>query len=125
MHKIVAIENASDSPASTNDGTEAGHITADGKIIPQKSKSVKRKFSDRDSTYLDAVNHGDMETAQKMVDEAAKEAGYTVRGLHATNAEFTVFDISKTSDVNYHGRGIYFTNTQRDVENNYENYEII
>lgn len=83
----------------------------------------KATYSERDSDYMDAVNRGDMETAQKMVDEAAKEAGYTVKGLHATNAEFTVFDISKTSDVNYHGRGIYFTNSQRDVENNYENYE--
>jgi len=30
-----------------------------------------------DSDYLKAVETGDMETAQKMVDEAAKEAGYT------------------------------------------------
>jgi hypothetical protein len=80
-------------------------------------------YSERDSSYLDAVNRGDMETAQRMVDEAAKEAGYTVKGLHATNAEFTVFDINKTSAENFHGKGIYFTNSVRDVENNYENYE--
>jgi hypothetical protein len=30
-----------------------------------------------DTEYLSAVNRGDMETAQRMVDEAAKEAGYT------------------------------------------------
>ena len=46
-----------------------------------------------------------------MVDEAAKEAGYSVKGLHATNADFTVFDIGKSSDINYHGKGIYFTNS--------------
>lgn len=81
------------------------------------------KLSDRDSSYMDAVKRGDMDTAQKMVDEAAKAAGYDVKGFHATNADFTVFDIEKTSDINFHGRGIYFTNSQRDVENNYENYE--
>jgi hypothetical protein len=82
------------------------------------------KFSrELDTTYLDAVNRGDMETAQRMVDEVAKANGYTIKGMHATNAEFTEFDISKTSDINYHGKGIYFTNSLKDVENNYENYE--
>ncbi len=33
-------------------------------------------YQQRDEKYLAAVNSGDMETAQKMVDEAAKEAGY-------------------------------------------------
>ena len=73
--------------------------------------------------YLDAVEKGDMETAQKLVDEAAKAKGYTIKGYHATNADFTTFDINKTSDINFHGKGIYFTNSTRDIENNYENYE--
>ena len=92
-------------------------------FISEYNKENKTKYSDRDTSYIDAVNRGDMETAQRMVDEAAKEAGYTVKGLHATNAEFTVFDINKTSAENFHGKGIYFTNSVRDVENNYENYE--
>ena len=49
MHRVDLIKKVSDSPASTNDGTEAGHITADGDIIPQDSNSVKRNFSDRSS----------------------------------------------------------------------------
>jgi hypothetical protein len=85
--------------------------------------SGKYKYSLSDSNYLKAVESGDMATAQRMVDEAAKANGYTIKGMHATNAEFTEFDISKTSDINYHGRGIYFTNSLKDVENNYENYE--
>lgn len=32
--------------------------------------------ADRDAEYMDAVNRGDMETAQRIVDEAAKQAGY-------------------------------------------------
>lgn len=35
VHSIYTIENVSDSPAGTNDGTEAGHINADESIIPQ------------------------------------------------------------------------------------------
>ncbi len=42
VHSIYTIENVSDSPASTNHGTEAGHITADtGRIVTQESDSVK------------------------------------------------------------------------------------
>lgn len=81
------------------------------------------KLSDRDSNYMTAVNNGDLETAQRLVDEAAREAGYSVRAMHSTNADFTVFDISKTSANNFHGKGIYFTSSLKDLENNYENYE--
>lgn len=49
-------------------------------IIGQNAESVKPKFSlsvSDDNAYLDAVNRGDMKTAQSMVYEAAKQAGYT------------------------------------------------
>jgi hypothetical protein len=96
VHSIYTIENVSDSPASTDNGTEAGHITADnGDIIPHPDGSVKsksKKMSERDSDYMDAVNRGDIETAQKMVDEAAKEAGYTpVTRYHQTGVKFNEF----------------------------------
>ena len=81
------------------------------------------KLSDRDSNYMTAVNNGDLETAQRLVDEAAREAGYSVRAMHSTNADFTVFEMSKTSANNFHGKGIYFTSSLKDLENNYENYE--
>ena len=85
------------------------------------------EYSEEDLEYARAVQEGmarnDMSEVQDMVDEKARKAGYTVKGLHATNAEFTVFDINKTSSENFHGKGIYFTNSVRDVENNYENYE--
>lgn len=71
----------------------------DGEIIPQTEGSVNRKYSiseenssdirysineDTDTAYLDAVERGDMKTAQKMVDEAAKAAGYDVKAYHGT-----------------------------------------
>ena len=51
-------------------GTKFGFIRS----ISQKASSVKqqkKKTSDKD--YLDAIENGDMESAQSMVDEAAKE----------------------------------------------------
>ena len=73
--------------------------------IAQSPNSVKRKFSDKDSIYLDAVNRGDMETAQRMVDEAAKEAGFDYHLYHGTNADFTEFNLKKYGGQNGKGEG--------------------
>lgn len=72
-----------------------------------------------DTDYLAAVNSGDMETAQRMVDEAAKKAGYTVRKYHQTNVpNIHVFDIG----IGTHGGtdsetpyGIFTKNTRADI----------
>ncbi|MGN0449428.1 MAG: hypothetical protein ACI4G0_03605 [Ruminococcus sp.] len=37
-----------------------------------------------DNEYLEAVKNNDIETAQKFVDEAAKENGYTIKAYHGT-----------------------------------------
>lgn len=55
-----------------------------------------------DKAYMDAVESGDMETAQRMVDEAAKEAGYDVTTYHGTEAEFTVFKTLYRNEFGYH-----------------------
>ena len=46
-----------------------------------------------DTEYLDAVSRGDMKTAQRMVDAAAKAKGYTITGFHGAGKAqpFTVF----------------------------------
>lgn len=63
-------------------------------IFKEKNKI---NYSDRfnDTDYLSAVERGDMATAQKMVDEAAKAAGYTSPKIyHGTkNFGFTEFDL--------------------------------
>jgi hypothetical protein len=45
----------------------------------------------RDAEYTAAVAAGDMETAQRMVDEAAVKAGYKTKGFHRTPKAFTKF----------------------------------
>ena len=48
-------------------------------------------MSGKDQVYLQAVEEGRKDEAKWMVDEAAKEAGYTHKGFHQTGADFTSF----------------------------------
>lgn len=67
-----------------------------------------------DSSYLAAVQAGDIETAQRMVNEAAKEAGYDIGEVyHGTASNFNAFDNKKTgrNDRGLWGLGHYFANS--------------
>lgn len=69
--------------------------TGESKLLPEW-----KKYSDKlDSTYMEAVKSGNLTLAQQMVDQAAKEAGYTIKGYHGTeNYGFTEFDPNKSDD---------------------------
>ena len=58
-----------------------------------KKQNPRANYSRRlDSDYMKAVQNGDMETAQRMVDEAAEAAGYTpVYRYHQTGNRFNTF----------------------------------
>lgn len=66
-----------------------------------------------DTEYLAAVERGDMDTAQQMVNEAAKEAGYTIGPVwHGTpNTPFNKFDKAKQGrlDEGFLGSAFYFS----------------
>lgn len=49
------------------------------------------QYSLRDETYLAAMEDGDMQKAQAMVDEAARQAGYTRKLYHGTQYQFNQF----------------------------------
>lgn len=74
-----------------------------------------------DKDYLAAVESGDMDKAQEMVDEAAAKAGYTINGYHGTTQTFTIFDRSKGNAEGNWGKGFYFTNSHDDALVNYGN----
>lgn len=100
---------------------EAQRAEFEGTVRERNAKKKKKaaKMSDRDLEYMDAVNRGDMETAQRMVNEAAREAGYTVKGYHGTATEFTVFDKSRINSVwgaNGGDLGFYFTPLEADAK---------
>ena len=66
-------------------------------ITPQMRKSVaetgQARFMPSDADYLSAVKKGDTAAAQRMVDEAAKAAGYDTRPYyHGTNADWTEYE---------------------------------
>lgn len=86
-------------------------------------------YSDRNAAYMDAVNRGDMETAQRMVDEAAMQWGAYLNKTEANevfrqdgavrvfyhgtnNGDFTSFDNrligSSSGDLGWFGKGFYF-----------------
>ena len=108
-------ENQSDDIAPINETSSTDDVFFDAE---------KTKFSlsntETEKTYLDAVKRGDMETAQKMVDEVAKEAGYDIKAFHGTRSKFTVFD-KERSGKNYkgwskYGKGFYFAETAENAE---------
>ena len=71
---------------------------------------------DLDADYLKAVENGDMETAQRMVDEAARESGHRIKGHHGTDIRFTIFDREKSNSSNDFGKGFYFSSSEFEAE---------
>lgn len=74
--------------------------------ITTKGQYGKYRYSlPSDASYLSAVNHGDMEEAQTLVDDAAEQAmkmstvrdedGSLMKVYHGTSEQFTVFDMNK------------------------------
>ena len=91
-----------------------------GNAKPTGDPDVRYSLTETDNTYLDAVKRGDMETAQRLVDEVARnsmpnskvrdENGELHLVYHGSPVKFTVFDHSKmNAHGNAHGRGFYFT----------------
>lgn len=99
---------------------ESGEITTEA--TQEQVKNSRKDLEKLDADYLSAVERGDMETAQKMVDEAAKKAGYTIKAYHGTKADFTVFEKSKIGSgatlFASQGKGFYFTENN-EVANQY------
>ena len=93
-------------------------LDPNAKVNPSAKKSSGKSSGANsmqgvDAEYLSAVERGDMETAQRMVDKAARKAGYTVKAWHGTPIkDITVFDYKKigsTTDDGVFGRGFYFS----------------
>ena len=102
-------------PQPTPEAKFDGNATTN--IISSGANEVNKKLLDqRDRYYLDAAHRGDTKAAQKMVEKAAKEAGYTVKAYHGTDAgEFHEFDkgrIGEASGLSILGDGFYFSDRE-------------
>lgn len=104
----------------------------DKKLVGIEGEETRfRITAEQDKAYMDAVEAGDMETAQRMVIEAAKiampntkvvdEEGNPRVVYHGSTAMFTVFDKSRIGSATgtADGRGFYFT-TDRDYALGYK-----
>ena len=94
---------------------------ANQKRKAEKSNSQQKKqysLSEADSKYNSAVKSGDIETAQRLVDEAAKNAGYTTKAYHGTLTKgITEFKKSFIgSRFSYDEVGFFFTDNLKLAE---------
>lgn len=74
---------------------------------------------DKDILYISAVERGDMETAQRMVDETARDSGFVpVERFHQTSKRFTVFNtdnpVAGLNDSET-PNGIFFKTNNHDI----------
>jgi hypothetical protein len=100
---------------------EPEQIKRTDNVKPTGDPDIRYSISeDTDGDYLDAVKRGDMDTAQRMVDAAAKSAGYTISAYHGTpNADFNVFDKERVGKGNdQYGAGFYFA-TDKETATHY------
>ena len=86
---------------------------------PEYSRETTRpQNSMRDSEYMSAVESDDTDTADRLVEEAAKEAGYTVRAYHGTpTGGFTKFVTDNVINGREFGDGIYFSSSREAAQN--------
>lgn len=75
----------------------------------------------KDAEYLAAVESGNMVKAQKMVDDAAKAAGYdSPKVYHGTNQKFDTFDPKRRpSGTSEYGEGFIFFSDSKEVAEEY------
>lgn len=88
-----------------------------GRQFPFQQEYANLNFSaprmaEMDAAYMKAVEAGDMDAAQSMVDEAARQRGYTTgKVYHGTKQEFTEFASPRDSN-----RMIYFSRDRKFAE---------
>lgn len=85
---------------------------------PTNNPDIRYSLSGRDGEYMSAVERGDTETAQRLVDEAAKNTGYTERLYHQTGATFTEFNTENQKAGKYDSEmptGFFLKPTDKDI----------
>jgi len=84
------------------------NVQTENKTTRYSAGQLLTELEKLDAEYLAAIERGDMETAQKIVDKAARAAGYTEKGYHGTGEDFNIFSEDKIGKRNVWGKGFYF-----------------
>lgn len=74
-------------------------------MLLQKIQSVNEDVLKTDTEYLTAVENSDIETAKRLVDEAAKKNGYAYRMFHETDADMQQIHLLSDSIKNRCAQG--------------------
>ena len=96
------------------------------KNIPYNNKYVKFSLSKADAEYNKAVKNEDIETAQRLVDEAAKNAGYTIKAYHGSRQIFNEFSKDKRgSNTRTKISNDWFFAADKETANSYYPYGVM
>lgn len=106
---LTTEDEAQEAPAEIDDYNESS---------PSMAVDSGVQYSMRDSEYMSAVESDDTDTADRLVEEAAKEAGYTVRAYHGTpTGGFTKFVLDNVINGRTFGDGVYLSSSKEAAEN--------
>ena len=89
---------------------------AEGQEELTEAQIEKMSTRELDDVYMQAVENGDMETAQKIVDQAAENAGYTIHAYHGTGRADRVGTVFR-ADRATSGPMAFFTDNKQIAEN--------
>lgn len=90
--------------ANSRDTGRTGFFIDYQKQAANLAPGEPNRFKQSDGEYMAAVNRGDMETAQKMVDEAATSSGYNLPNQwHQSKESPTIFDPKYRSELSSMG----------------------
>ena len=86
--------------------------------------SIAPVTHEMDVAYLDAVERGDMEAAGRMVEDAARSAGYTVKTFHGAEKNFglTEFEVNRKTGTGIRTDTLFFA-SRIDVTETYSGAE--
>ena len=103
---------------------QRGRIKGMFEDIKKYDKSPFKK--ELDNEYQDAVRSEDIETAQMLVDEAAKNAGYTIKAYHGSRQIFNEFSKDKRgSNTRTKVSNDWFFAADKETANSYYPYGVM
>lgn len=122
FHEVTGMTSKKN--VANKDGTANTAVLMGAGVVLDKLASGDVRFSPTttptktDQAYLSAVQAGDTATAQKMVDEAARKAGYNVGPVyHGTGDTINRFNPDMTGHGNDQiGSGFYFTSSPEEAK---------
>lgn len=93
---------------------------------PTNNPDIRYSLSGGDGEYMSAVERGDTETAQRLVDEAAKNAGYTIKAYHGSRQVFNEFSRDKRgSNTHTKVSNDWFFASDKETANSYYPYGVM